>query len=64
MVLSTTAHLLACNLRSMFFHRVFQLSNDQKYGTVATTTPEVEHISWSEALRPKLLHVSVSLQVV
>jgi hypothetical protein len=30
------------------YHRVFQLSNDQKYGTVATTTPELEHISWSQ----------------
>jgi hypothetical protein len=35
------------------FHRVFQLSNDQKYGTVATTTPELEHLSWSEGSETK-----------
>ena len=37
------------------FHRVFQLSNDQKYGTVATTAPELEHISWSEGSETKSL---------
>ena len=37
------------------FHRVFQLSNDQKYGTVATTTPELEHVSWSEGSETKSL---------
>jgi hypothetical protein len=37
------------------FHRVFQLSNDQKYGTVATTTPELEHLSWSEGSETKTL---------
>ena len=37
------------------FHRVFQLSNDQKYGTVAATTPEVEHISWSQGSETKTL---------
>ena len=37
------------------FHRAFQLSNDQKYGTVATTTPELEHISWSEGSETKSL---------
>jgi hypothetical protein len=37
------------------FHRVFQLSNDQKYGTVATTTPELEQISWSEGSETKSL---------
>ena len=35
------------------FHRVFQLSNDQKYGTVATTTPGLEHLSWSEGSETK-----------
>jgi hypothetical protein len=30
------------------YHRVFQVSNDQKYGTVATTTPDVEHITYSD----------------
>jgi hypothetical protein len=37
------------------FHRVFQLSNDQKYGTVATTTPELEHVWWSEGSETKSL---------
>ncbi|MGY8685960.1 hypothetical protein Q2941_50980 [Bradyrhizobium sp. UFLA05-153] len=37
------------------YHRVFQLSNDQKYGTVATTTPEPEHLSWSEGSETKTL---------
>jgi hypothetical protein len=37
------------------FHRVVQLSNDQKYGTIATTTPEVEHLSWSEGSETKTL---------
>jgi hypothetical protein len=37
------------------FHRVFQLSNDQKYGKVATTTPEVKHLSWSEGSETKTL---------
>jgi len=37
------------------FHRVFQLSNDLKYGTVATTAPELEHISWSEGSETKSL---------
>lgn len=37
------------------FHRVVQLSNDQKYGTVATTTPEVERLSWSEGSETKTL---------
>jgi hypothetical protein len=31
------------------YHRVFQVSNDQTHGTVATTTPEVEHITYSDA---------------
>jgi hypothetical protein len=44
------------------FRRVFQLSNDQKYGTVATTTPEVEHLSLLDG--SETLHVSVMLQVV
>ena len=47
------------------FHRVFQLSNDQKYGTVATTTPELEHISWSEGsetkTRARICYVAGSL---
>jgi hypothetical protein len=30
-------------------NRVFQVSNDQKYGTVATTTPDVEHVTYSDA---------------
>jgi hypothetical protein len=34
---------------------VFQLSNDQKYGTVAATTPEVERISWSQGSETKTL---------
>jgi hypothetical protein len=29
-------------------HRVFQVSNDQTHGTVATTTPDVEHITFSD----------------
>jgi hypothetical protein len=29
-------------------HRVFQVSNDQTHGTVATTTPDVEHITYSD----------------
>jgi hypothetical protein len=37
------------------FHRVFQLSNDQKFGTVATTKPELEHLSWSEGSETKKL---------
>jgi hypothetical protein len=30
-------------------HRVFQVSNNQTHGTVATTTPDVEHITYSDA---------------
>jgi hypothetical protein len=30
-------------------HRELQVSNDQKYGTVATTTPDAEHITFSDA---------------
>jgi hypothetical protein len=37
------------------FHRSFQLSNDQKSGTVATSGPEVEHLSWSEGSETKSL---------
>jgi hypothetical protein len=29
-------------------HRVFQVSNDQTRGTVAITTPDVEHITYSD----------------
>jgi len=30
-------------------HRVFQVSNDQTRGTVATTTPDIEHITYSDS---------------
>jgi hypothetical protein len=30
------------------YHRVFQLSNDQKSGTVATSKPEVEHLTYTQ----------------
>jgi hypothetical protein len=30
------------------YHRAFQLSNDQKSGTVSTTKPEVEHLTYTQ----------------
>jgi hypothetical protein len=46
------------------YHRVFQVSNDQTHGTVATTTPDVEHITFSDAshtTQARICHVSGSL---
>jgi len=37
------------------YHRVFHLSNDQKYGTMTITTPEVEHVIWWEGSQTKSL---------
>ncbi len=37
------------------YHRVFHFSNDQKYGTMTITTPEVEHVMWSEGSQTKSL---------
>jgi hypothetical protein len=37
------------------YHRVFHLSNDQKFGTMSITTPEVEHLMWSEGSQTKSL---------
>ena len=46
------------------FHRVFQLSDDQKYGTVATTHRSSNMSRGRKVLKPNLFHVSVTLQVV
>jgi hypothetical protein len=35
------------------YHRVFHLSNDQKYGTMSIATPEVEHVIWWEGDQTK-----------
>jgi hypothetical protein len=45
-------------------HRVFQVSNDQTHGTVATTTPAVENITYSDAshtTQARICYVSGSL---
>lgn len=38
-------------------HRVFQVSNDQTHGTVATTTPDVEHITFSDPSHTSLARI-------
>ena len=38
-------------------HRVFQVSNDQTRGTVATRTPDVEHITYSDPSQTSLARI-------
>ena len=38
-------------------HRVFQVSNDQRSGTYATTTPNVEHITFSDPSHTSLARI-------
>ena len=47
------------------YHRVFQLSNDQKSGTVATSKPEVEHLIYTQEFKtitlPRICFVAGSM---
>ena len=47
------------------YHRVFQLSNDQKSGTVATSKPEVEHLTYTQESKtitlPRICFVAGSM---